>query len=183
MLKSNIKMFVVLAILGTIAMNTTGQAAGYKYTFTACLEVDGVSQNFNVQCDGYTEDKEKGTITLDPKWRIDNVYGGQYSTTVSKTFKRGNYGTTTNGKIAVIITSNNDEFDVDFLEPLKVSIFDLNGKCIYSATDITNVKISGNTLNIINGHYMLHLENKEGEIKNMNFIFINSSIFINNHDD
>jgi len=64
--------------------------------------------------------------------------------------------------------------------PLEISIYDISGKRIYSASDKINFILDRNTTNFTNGYYFLRLEDKKGNSTMMNFIIINDAIIINN---
>jgi len=87
-----------------------------------------------------------------------------------------------NNKISMseidISVSNYNGLDINYTEPLDVSIYDMSGKCVYSATDKKNIKVDRNTLTLTNGLYMLRLINKEGESQTMNFMFTDDAIII-----
>ncbi len=158
--------FKKMLVLVTLAIVTMSISNAKLQSEAMWLEVNGVVGHYEVTGE-YTNNGD-GTVTLHPPWRIERTDGGggAWDNEYPGTFKRH--------ALAKIACFYGNEFKLQQLdsEPFNASIFDLDGKCIYSATDKTNITIDKSTISITNGTYMLQLE-KDGITKFMKFMFMN----------
>ncbi|MCL2040311.1 MAG: T9SS type A sorting domain-containing protein [Bacteroidetes bacterium] len=93
------------------------------------------------------------------------------------------------GKISMLasmgtnINVSNEGIHINSSVPLDLTIYDLSGKNVYSATSQNNVLIGNNTLNSTNGLYMVRLVNMEGKENIITFIFHNNSFIFNDNEE
>jgi hypothetical protein len=73
-----------------------------------------------------------------------------------------------------IVFSDANGVEITSAEELDMSIYDVSGRCMYSASGQNSLSVDRRSLP--NGQYILHLVNKEGETAATNFIFRDGAV-------
>jgi len=177
MRKNIIQKLLVLSIIGVIG-NANVSAATVKGSFLIAGEwYDGylTSETITRTPSGYGA----VIVTAKPPYRLKSLTGSLLKMSelrdfVAEFIEDKNYND--GGKIV----PTNDGLTIISDDALDIKIYDLSGKCVYSATDVNNLYISKNTLNVNSGTYILHSVTKDGREERTTFIFDGSSFIIAN---
>ena len=141
--------------------------------FDYVVKVGDECLNVRVCCDDY-RDNSDGSRTLYPPWEMRHN-----SEVVAQSDRvRMSFDPCAPVVIGNKIVENSDELQLSNSENVNVSIFDVMGKCIYSATAENNVVINKNTLRLKDGFYFVRLLDREGGYKIVTFMFTNGSFII-----
>jgi len=128
----------------------------------------------------------KETITGTPPYALvsgDNVLEYSELREFKSEFREGKGGGGNNNsktKKSGKVIATNEGLSITSEELLDVAIYDLLGRVVYTATDINNLSIDRNTLNLTNGTYMLRSVNKEGKEERAMFLLNGDSFIISN---
>ena len=169
MFNTTLKKIFIFATLGIVAMGIVSADLQATESARMRLQVNGEWGDFDVTAEKITYNDD-GTVTFSPPWEIsnDDLYMG--SKTKPGTFKRG-----INAKISYV---GKNELQLSNTESFNLSVLDLNGKSIYSVSDVTNVTMDSKIMPIQNGSFFMRLEDKNGLFKFVNFMVVNGSFVI-----
>jgi hypothetical protein len=143
--------------------------------FDYVVKVGDECLNVRVCCDNY-RDNSDGSRTLYPPWEITNTDLGTLSSSTNMAMSiRPCPNIAIEG---TKIICNDDELQLNNKESSNVFIYDVDGKCVYSAKDKINFTLDKSTLKLLNGYYTLRLKNKDGIETIVPFMFTNGSFII-----
>ena len=184
MCKSIFQKLLVLSIIGVFASanvfaDTTPQTLSGKFYVgdrwvAGTLTADKIERT--------EDDLGNVTVTGTGNWKFEGSTGTYSGSNLFRTLYEegkgcgGNNNSKTKGKII----STNEGLSISSDELLDVKIYDLLGKVVYTATDINNLSLDRNTLNLNNGTYMLRSANKEGKEERAMFLLNGNSFIISN---
>ncbi len=172
--------FLMLIVLLFVATASALMAR----TLECLILVDGIYVSGTIYSNEITVDVGPPTVaTFTPPWAIvtsDGIVLGASGDVGGSAIIR-----LPNQKAALLSEANVTFSDISGVnisskQPLSVSIYDITGNLIYSATERTDLQISAELLSD-NAYYVLRLMDKEGNVSNCNFMLSNGTMFYNSN--
>ena len=177
------KITLFVAIFSFIAMSSdNGFAADAR---TAEFKVDGEWRKGTLHAPAINDlhDGPRGEKYVEAvgTWALESMDGstiayGEIGLTIEWRPSRGGGAEPHWARSKSKVKVSSDVLEIESTQQVDIAIYDYTGRCVYSATNQTNVAVDRSL--IPNGNYIIHLVNQEGEVEVITFLFVNDSFYI-----